>query len=71
MQIIKKNSAADISISFMLLTIYKEKQIGFGKLLNQFKEKTNKIQTMTTFEKISEIPEISGKLASLDNSDFL
>ena len=37
-QTIKKNSTADISISFMLFTIYKEIQIGFGKLLNQYKE---------------------------------
>ena len=37
-QTIKKNSTADISISFMLFTIYKEIQIGFGKLLNQYKQ---------------------------------
>ena len=64
-QTIKKNSTADISISFMLFTIYKEIQIGFGKLLNQYKQKTDKIQNMTTFEKISGILEISRKLASL------
>ena len=40
-QTIKKNSTADISISFMLFTIYKE------------------------IQKISGIPEISRKLASL------
>ena len=28
---IKKNSIADISIRFMLFTVYKEIQIGFGK----------------------------------------
>ena len=38
-QTVKKNSIADISISFMLFTIYKEIQIGFGKLLNQYKKK--------------------------------
>ena len=64
-QTIKKNSIADISISFMLFTIYKEIQIGFGKLLNQYKQKIDKIRNMTIFEKISGIPEISGKLASL------
>ena len=64
-QTIKKNSIADISISFMLFTIYKEIQIGFGKLLNQYKQKTDEIRNMTTFEKISGIPEISRKLASL------
>ena len=64
-QTIKKNSIADISISFMLFTIYKEIQIGFGKPLNQYKQKTDKIRNMTNFEKISGIPEISGKLASL------
>ena len=36
----KENSIAGISISFMLLTIYKEIQIGSGKLLNQYKQKT-------------------------------
>ena len=36
-QTIKKNSTADISLSFMLFTIYKEIQIGFSKLLNQYK----------------------------------
>ena len=49
----------------MLFTIYKEIQIGFGELLNQYKQKTDKIQNMTIFEKISGIPEISRKLASL------
>ena len=49
----------------MLFTIYKEIQIGFGKLLDQYKQKTDKIRNMTIFEKISGIPEISGKLASL------
>ena len=39
---IKKNSIADISISFMLFTVYKEIEIGFGKLLNQYKQKTDK-----------------------------
>ena len=64
-QTTKKNSIADISISFMLFTIYKEIQTGFGKLLNQYKLKTDKIRNMTIFEKISGIQEISGKLASL------
>ena len=58
-QTTKKNSTADISTSFMLFTIYKEIQIGSDKLLNQYKQKTDKIWNMTTFEKIS------GKLASL------
>ena len=49
----------------MLLTIYKEIQIGFGKLLNQYKQKTDKIRNMNIFEKISGISEISRKLASL------
>ena len=49
----------------MLFTIYKEIQTGFGKLLNQYKRKTDKIRNMTIFEKISRIPEISRKLASL------
>ena len=48
----------------MLFTIYKEIQIGFGKLLNQYKQKIDKIQNMTIFEKISGILEISRKLAS-------
>ena len=48
----------------MLFPIYKEIQIGFGKLLNQYKQKTDKIRNMTIFEKISEILEISAKLAS-------
>ena len=60
-QTIKKNSIADISISFMLFIVYKEIEIGFGKLLNQYKEKTDKIRNMTIFEKIS------GKFASLIN----
>ena len=60
-QTIKKNSIADISISFMLFTIYKEIQIGFGKLLNQYKQKTDKIRNTNIFEKIS------GKLASMIN----
>ena len=66
-QTIKKDSIADIniSISFMLFTIYKKIQIGFDKLLNQYKQKTDEIRNMTTFEKISGIPEISRKLASL------
>ena len=34
----------------MLFTIYKEIQIRFGKLLNQYKEKTDKIRNMTIFE---------------------
>ena len=66
-QTIKKNSIADISISFMLFTIYKEIQIGFGKPLNQYQQKNDKIQNMTFFEKIYGIQEISGKLASLLN----
>ena len=37
-QTIKKNSKADISISFMLFITYKEIQIGFGKLFNQYKQ---------------------------------
>ena len=49
----------------MLFTIYMEIQTGFGKFLNQYKQKTDKIRNMTIFEKISGIPEISGKLASL------
>ena len=57
-QTVKKNSIADISISFMLFTIYKEIQIGFGKLLNQYKQKTDKIRNIIIFEKISGIPEI-------------
>ena len=61
----KKNSIAEIRISFMLLTIYKEIEIGFGKLLNQYKKKTDKIRNITIFEKISRVPEISRKLASL------
>ena len=56
---------ADICINFMLFTIYKEIQIGFAKLLNQYKQKTDKIQNMTIYEKISRIPEISRKLVSL------
>ena len=36
-QTIKKNSITDLRISFMLFTIHKEIQIGFGKLLNQYK----------------------------------
>ena len=64
-QTIKKNSIADISISFMLFTIYKEIQLGFDKLLNQYKQKTDEIRNMTIFEKISGIPEIFGKLPSL------
>ena len=63
-QTIKKNSIADISISFMLFTIYKEIQIDFGKLLNQYQQKTDKIRNMTFFEKIYRIQEILGKLAS-------
>ena len=43
----------------MLFTIYKKIQIGFGKLLNQYKQKTDKIRNMKIFGKIS------GKLASL------
>ena len=43
----------------MLFTTYKKIQIGFGKLLNQYKQKTDKIRNMNIFEKIS------GKLASL------
>ena len=35
---IKKNSTTDISTSFMLFTIYKEIQTGFGKRLNQYKQ---------------------------------
>ena len=58
-QTIKKNSTTDISTSFMLFTIYKEIQTGFGKRLNQYKQKTDKIRNMTIFEKIS------GKLAFL------
>ena len=54
----------------MLFTIYKEIQIDFGKLLNQYKQKTDKIQNMTIFEKISETLEISGKLASLKTCDM-
>ena len=69
-QTIKKNSTADISISFMLFRIYKEIQIGFGKLLNQYKQKTDKIRNMNTIEKISGTPEISGKLASLKFKHF-
>ena len=57
-QTVKKNSIADISISFMLFTIYKEIQIGLGKLLNQYKQKTDKIRNIIIFEKISGIPEI-------------
>ena len=49
-QTIKENSIADISIRFLLFTIYKEIQIGFGKLLNQYKQKIDKIQNMTIFE---------------------
>ena len=49
----------------MLFTIHKEIQIGFGKLFNQYQQKTDKIWNITTFEKISRIPEISRKLASL------
>ena len=49
----------------MLFTVYKEIQIGFGKLHNQYKQKTGKIWNMTIFEKISGILEISGILASL------
>ena len=49
----------------MLFTIYKEIQISFGKLLNQYKQKSDKIMSMTIFEEISGIPEIFGKLASL------
>ena len=48
-----------------MFTIYKEIQIGFDKLLNQYKKKTDKIWNMTIFEKISGILEISRKLASL------
>ena len=50
-QTIKKNSTANISITFMLFKIYKEIQIGFGKLLNQNKQKTDKIWNMTIFQK--------------------
>ena len=70
-QTIKKSSIADISINFMLFTIYKEIWIGFAKLLNQYKQKTDKIQNMTIYEKISRIPEISRKLASLYHWRFL
>ena len=52
-QTIKKNSIAHIIISFMLFTIYKEIQTGFGNLLNQYKQKTDKIRNMNIFEKIS------------------
>ena len=41
-QTIKKNSIAHIIISFMLFTIYKEIQIGFGNLLNQYKQRLTK-----------------------------
>ena len=61
----KKNSIAYISISFTLFTVYKDIQISSGKLLNQYKLKTDKIQNKTIFEKISGIPEIFGKLALL------
>ena len=37
----------------MLFTIYKEIQTGFGNLLNQYKQKTDKIRNMNIFEKIS------------------
>ena len=57
-QTIKKNLIADISISLMLFTTYKEIQIGFGKLLNQYKQKTNKIRNMNIFERIFGIPKI-------------
>ena len=57
-QTIKKNLIADISISLMLFTTYKEIQIGFGKLLNQYKQKTNKIRNMKIFERIFGIPKI-------------
>ena len=66
-QTIKKNSIADLRISFVLFTIHKEIQIGFGKLLSQYKQKTDKTRNMTIFEKISRIPEISRKLASLNS----
>ena len=67
----KENSIAGISISFMLLTIYKEIQIGSGKLLNQYKQKTDKIRNMNVFEKVSEIPEISRKFTSLHYAEAM
>ena len=41
-QTIKKNSIADITISFMLFTIYKEIWIGFGKLLININKRLTK-----------------------------
>ena len=35
----------------MLLTIYKEIQIGSGKLLNQYKQETDKIRNMNILKK--------------------
>ena len=41
----------------MLFTIYKEIHIGFGELLNQYKQKTERIRSMNIFEEIFGIPE--------------
>ena len=38
----------------MLFTIYKEIQIGFDKLLNQYKQKTDKIQNRLFLKKYPE-----------------
>ena len=64
-QTIKKNSIADIRISFMLFTIYREIQVGFGKLLNQYKQKTGKFGILDKIKFIDTFRFMSRSLSSL------
>ena len=66
-QTIKKNSIADIRISFMLFTIYKEIQVGFGNLLNQYKQKTGKIRKTGIVDKIKFVDGFRFMLSSLSS----
>ena len=55
----------------MVFTIYNEIWKGYGKLLNQYKQKTDKIRNMNVFGKVSGIPEISRKFTSLHYTEAM